>query len=556
MTTPSLLTRLARWRPVLPVEALVLATALAFSVFYNHAAWQRLFGDAGPLAPGNRAVFAALFVGVTAIQFAVLSLLVTRRTVRPVLALLVTCTAFASFFMDHFGAFLDADMLRNVLHTDPPEARELLTPDLGLHLLLYAVLPALLLARVRVAARPPLRALGLRAAAVAGALVVAAAAVFLQFRDVATVVRGHRDVRHLVTPANYLVSLAKVGRDANAAPAGPRVVVGADAHRVVRTGPARKPRLLVLAIGETVRSANFGLSGYARQDTPELARLDPVVFPRVHACGTSTEVSVPCMFAPVGRRDYDEERIAGQESLLHVLARAGYGVAWIDNQSGCKGVCDGLPGERIGGGADPLLCDGERCLDGILRRRLAATVAARRGDLVVVLHMLGNHGPAYSRRYPPEFRRFTPTCESLDLGTCTPQEIVNAYDNAVLYTDHVLAGVVRDLAGMTDRETGLIYVSDHGESLGEKGIYLHGLPYRIAPAEQVEVPMVMWLSPALAQGAGVDLGCLRARAREPAAHDHLFHSVLGLLEVETSAREPGLDLFGGCRRQGPVVASS
>jgi lipid A ethanolaminephosphotransferase len=314
--------------------------------------------------------------------------------------------------------------------------------------------------------------------------------------------------------------------------------------------------LLVLAIGETVRSASFGLSGYARQTTPELSQLDLLVYPRVQACGTSTEVSLPCMFAPIGRRNYDEKRIRNEESLLHVLKRVGFDVKWIDNQSGCKGVCAGLAQERIRGDADPAFCDGERCLDGILLPRLAAALKASSGDLVVVLHMLGNHGPAYSRRYPPEFRKFMPTCESLELSDCSRAEIVNAYDNAVLYTDHVVASIIRYLETQSGRDAGLIYVSDHGESLGESGLYLHGLPYRIAPAVQREVPMLVWLSAGLERGSGLSRDCLQQGETGEVAHDHLFHSVMGLLEEESVVREPSLDLFSRCRGTGgmPLLA--
>jgi len=409
------------------------------------------------------------------------------------------------------------------------------------------VLPIALVMWTRVRVRPVGRAILVRSGAVAAALVVAVAVLAVQYRDVSSLVRGHRDARHLITPTNYLTSLFKISRDAVAAPPGERQAIGLDAHRVVPVAAGRKPTLLVLAIGETVRSANFGLSGYARQTTPELRQLNLLVYPRVQACGTSTEVSLPCMFASVGRRDYDEKRIRNQQSLLHVLKRAGVEVMWVDNQSGCKGVCEGLPQERMGGNFDPALCDGERCLDAILLPRLAAAVQASTGDLVVVLHMLGNHGPAYSRRYPAEFRKFEPTCESAELTDCSPQEIVNAYDNAVLYTDHVLAEIVRYLEAQTDRNAGLIYVSDHGESLGEAGMYLHGLPWRIAPATQREVPMVTWLSAGLEESAGLDDACLREGTRADVSHDHLFHSVLGLMGVETSVREPALDLFARCR---------
>jgi lipid A ethanolaminephosphotransferase len=262
------------------------------------------------------------------------------------------------------------------------------------------------------------------------------------------------------------------------------------------------------------------------------------------------------MFAPIGRRDYDEKRIRNEQSLLHVIRQAGIDVLWIDNQSGCKGVCAGLTQERIGGDADPAFCDGERCLDGIMLPRLAAALQAHPGDLVVVLHMLGNHGPAYSRRYPPEFREFVPTCESLELNDCSTAEIVNAYDNAVLYTDHVLASIIGFLKTQSGRDAGLVYVSDHGESLGEAGMYLHGLPYRIAPAVQRQVPMLVWLSNSLQKDERLDRDCLRRGAAGEVTHDHLFHSVLGLLQVETAIREASLDLFSGCRAPAgaPVLA--
>ena len=536
-----------RWRPAFSVEALILLASLAFAAAYNNSLWKLLFGAADLTAPRMLALFCALFVVVLALQFAGLALLLTRRTVRPVLAALFLCTALASYYMDHYAVFLNKDMLQNILHTDPAEASELLTVSLIPHLLLYAALPIFLIAVTRVAVRPLSRAMLVRAATIGAALVIAALALLVQFRDASSLLRSHRDARHLVTPTNYLAALYKIGRDAVTDPPGPRRPIALDAHRVTVAGGNRKPTLLVLAIGETVRSANFGLSGYARETTPELRQLDLVVYPRVQACGTSTEVSLPCMFAPVGRRDYDEQRIAHEQSLLQVLDRVGYNIVWIDNQSGCKGICEGLISERIPGDADPAFCDGDRCLDGILLSRLAAAVKADKRDLVVVLHMLGNHGPAYSRRYPADSRIFQPTCESLELSECSPAEIVNSYDNAILYSDHVLAGVIHFLQTQPDRDTGLIYVSDHGESLGEAGIYLHGLPYGIAPAVQREVPMLVWLSDGLQGAAGVSRACLRQGSGAAVTHDHLFHSLLGLLRVESAVREASLDLFSRCR---------
>jgi lipid A ethanolaminephosphotransferase len=309
--------------------------------------------------------------------------------------------------------------------------------------------------------------------------------------------------------------------------------------------------VLVLVLGETARAANWQLAGYERETTPRLAALPVVDLGAVQACGTSTETSLPCMFAPVGRRAYDEARIRGQQSLLHVLARAGVAVHWRDNQSGCKGVCDGLPGDRVDARLAPGLCDGQRCLDEGLIADIDARLAQAKGTQIWVLHMLGNHGPSYFRRYPDAFEHFRPACRQDDLRLCSAEEIRNAYDNALRYTDHVLASALARLKAASDRvDSALLYVSDHGESLGEYGLFLHGLPYALAPAVQREVPMLLWGSPGFEQAVGLQPGCLDGAVRAQhgkVAHDHLFHTVLGLLDVRTEVHEPALDLVAPCR---------
>jgi lipid A ethanolaminephosphotransferase len=169
-------------------------------------------------------------------------------------------------------------------------------------------------------------------------------------------------------------------------------------------------------------------------------------------------------------------------------------------------------------------------------------------NTVFVLHMMGNHGPAYFRRYPPEFRRFTPDCATAELRDCTREQVVNAYDNAILYTDHVLAHIVTTLAAESPRlDSAMLYVSDHGESLGEDGLYLHGIPYAIAPSQQTHVPMIVWLSRTMTGSGDVNDRCLKSKVNAPLSHDNLFHSVLGLLDVSTSAYREDRDLFDGCR---------
>ncbi|MEN9627856.1 MAG: hypothetical protein RJA10_1083 [Pseudomonadota bacterium] len=537
--------------PSLSVDSLLLLLCTWFALVPNRSFLQaaltgREWGDASAWGLG-----AALGVGVLALHLLLLAPLASRRTIKPLAALLIVVCAFASFYMQHYGVYLDPSMLRNVLRTDLHEAGELLSPSLLLHLLLHGVLPLLVLWRVQLVQRPWKSALAVRVALVAAALGVLVAALLSVFQPLSSLMRNHKELRYLVTPGNVAWSLAVVaGADAKARNV-PRQPIGLDAKAGPSWATRSKPQLLVLVVGETARAANWQLSGYARATTPQLATLPVVNFKHAVSCGTNTETSVPCLFAPVGRRNYDEAAIRGSESLLHLLARAGVGVTWRDNQSGCKGVCEGLPTQTVQDINPEQWCKDGRCLDEGLLHGLDDMLRQARGTQVLVLHQLGNHGPSYFRRYPPAFARFQPDCRSDDLRTCSREAIVNAYDNALLYTDHVLAQLVRLLQARADTlDSAMLYVSDHGESLGENNLYLHGIPYAVAPDVQRQVPMVMWFSPGFAASRTLDLGCLKARAATPAAHDHVFHTLLGLLDVGTALYAPEWDLSRPCRTLG------
>jgi lipid A ethanolaminephosphotransferase len=536
-----------RWllsRPLLSTEALAFAASLFFALACNYELWHVLVADLHARAR----LLLGVLAFVTALHAFALGLVLTRRTAKPLLTVLFAATAFAAYYVGSYKVYLDPDMVRNVLQTDPKEAGELLVPGLVPPLLGLAVLPIAALWRLRLRERALPRALAMRAAFLAAMLALGAGGALFAFQDLSALARNHREVRYLVTPANYLVSLARVLRASPPGPAKPLQAIGEDAHAAPRAAGAR-PRLLVFVLGETVRAQDWGLDGYLRQTTPRLAAMkDLVNFPDVSACGTSTEVSVPCLFSPYGRRGYDEAKIRGHQSLLHVLQRAGVQVLWRDNQSGCKHVCDGLDFESMADADDPALCNGERCLDDILLSGLPGRIAADGRDRIVVLHQLGNHGPAYYQRYPPAFRRFTPTCDTGQLGDCSRQRIVNSYDNAVLYTDDLLARTIDLLRRQPGYDAALVYVSDHGESLGENGLFLHGVPYAIAPSQQLHVPMVMWFSPGFAHAQGLDLTCLRQAANAPASHDNLFPTILGLFRVRTALYEPRLDLLRRCER--------
>ena len=535
-------------------DQLVLAASLFWALAVNRPFFAAALHAQSGAQGWSWSLVASLALMLAALHVLLLGLVCTRRSAKPILALLAIVAAFALHFMQAYGVVLDPSMLRNALRSDVAETRELLSWRMALDLLLYAGLPIALLACVRVQRRPWRRALVSRAVLLGLALAVFVGALLWQFQPLASLMRNHKEVRYLIAPANALWSLSSVlVADARGA-ARPRQPIGLDAVSGASWTALAKPRVMVIVVGETVRAANWGLNGYVRQTTPRLAQLPVLNFPDTTACGTSTEVSLPCMFAPVGRRNYDESTIRGSESLLHVLARAGATVQWRDNQSGCKGVCDGLPADVLNAANAPGLCQGDRCWDEGLLRGLDERLQRAQGVQVVVLHMLGNHGPSYFRRYPKAFERFTPACQDDNLGNCSKEQIVNAYDNAVLYTDHVLATLIATLeANASKVDAAMLYVSDHGESLGEKGLFLHGMPNAIAPREQTQVPMVLWWTKGFGQSTAIDQPCMQRRAAEPAQHDHLFHTVLGMLDVKTSLYEPRWDLTAACRSAAPAA---
>jgi lipid A ethanolaminephosphotransferase len=536
---------------------LVLLVTLWIATIGNVALW-RAMAALPELSDGRGLAFMVAFgVGVAALTALPLALLAWRWTLKPVLVLFLLAAAGGAFFMVSYGIVIDRTMMINVLLTDSREARDLLSPQLFGVLAVLGVVPALAVWRAPVRWATPGRQAfhNLALALLAVAVVVASAGLF--FRDLSSTMRNHTQLRFLINPLNSFYALAIIGQQPVQRSGVAVLPLGEDAQ-LKPPAPGAKPPLVVMVLGETARADHLGLNGYARDTTPRLARENVASLRNVWSCGTNTAASVPCMFSHLGREAF-ESRDANTEGLVDVLQRAGYAVLWLDNQAGgCKGVCDRVPkvDYKQLHAAAPDLCSGDECFDEVMLRgldeRIAALPAERRArGVVVFMHQMGSHGPAYYKRTPAAHKRFTPECTTNALQQCPREQVVNAYDNTILYTDHFLAQAIdwmrtHDAASAT----ALVYLSDHGESLGENNLYLHGLPYRMAPDVQKRVPWVTWLSPRFEQQSGVTVACLKAKADERASHDHYFHTALGLLGVQTQVYRPQLDLSASCRAAG------
>lgn len=530
---------------------LIGAAALWMALAGNLALWREL-SSLDLVAGARGALFAVACAAV--IFFAIVALLglfAWRATLKPVTILLLLTAGAAAHFMLTYRVVLDTTMVTNVLQTNPGEAADLLGWRLVATLLVLGIVPSVLVWRAPLRGLPWLRRSWQNLALVVGALLACVVVLLAAFQPLSSAMRNHRHLRHLVNPLNVVQALVQIA----AQPLKRNESIVLPLAEDARLGPSHasqaRPPMLVLVVGETARAANFSLNGYARPTTPELAREGVVSFRNAWSCGTSTAASLPCMFSHLGREEFDGRK-NNHETLVDVLQRAGFAVLWIDNQAGCKGNCARIPSVMTTDLKDPALCSGGECYDEIMLKgldeRIAALPAQRRAHgIVLVMHQMGSHGPAYSKRSPPSFKRFMPECTSNVLQDCTSEQLVNAYDNTIAYTDHFLAETVRWLKARQDRvDPALLYVSDHGESLGENNLYLHGLPYAIAPDVQKRVPWISWMSPAMERRRGVDAGCLNARADSRISHDNLFHSALGLMDVQTSVYRRELDVYAGC----------
>ena len=534
----------------------------------NLALW-RSIANLPALAPSQKWILSlALGAAIACACSAILGLLCWGRAAKPVMVVMCWIAAFAGTFMLNYGIAIDASMLVNVMQTDVHEAADLLHWSLFATLGAIAVPPTWWLLRTPLSSNmrwaPLLRQLGamLLAVVAMGAIVLAA------FQPISSAMRNHTQLRFMMNPLSSLYAAGNLvaqrihQRDSTLYPIGEDAKLGAS-----YTSQSQYP-IYVLVVGETGRAGNFGLAGYHRPTTPLLsARHDLAVATNAWSCGTSTAVSVPCMFSHLGRSGQNSSK--RYENLLDVLQRAGLAVLWVDNQSGCKGVCDRVHrADTQANGkatADPAihltpeqsraLCTDGECVDMALMEGLddrinALPAAQRQHGVVLVLHQMGSHGPAYFKRSQAQDKRFMPECTSVSLQSCDQASLVNAYDNSIVATDRMLAALIDWLAHKGERQpTAMIYVADHGESLGENNIYLHGLPYSVAPDVQKHVPWITWLSPLMQARTGVSTACLQQAVGDARiSHDNLFHSMLGLADVQTSLHDAKLDIFSSCAR--------
>ncbi len=425
-------------------------------LFYNFAFFKNLIA-VYPLSLQH-----AVFIGSLAlliISFITLTLLAltSRYTTRPLFIILLLTSSLSSYFMDSYNIVIDSTMLQNTAATNFNETLDLFSFKLLLYILLLGILPSIFIYKVKIKERPLNKELWSKSKLAVISLLIMVSQLLLFGNAYASFFREHKPLRQYTNPLFYLYSTGKYIHQRTKTDYALIYSTGLDAA-IPEDDNERE--LMIFVLGETARADHFSLNGYTKQTNPLLSKQDIISFTNMSSCGTSTAVSVPCIFSRFERTQYNESKSYSTENLLDVMTHAGVHTLWRDNNSDSKGVALRIPYEDFKTPEKNHHCDPE-CRDiGMLDGLQTFINQQPTGDILIVLHQMGNHGPAYYKRYPKSFEKFTPACQSNLLNECSIEEINNAYDNTILYTDYFLAETIKLLKQNNAKfETSMLYIS-------------------------------------------------------------------------------------------------
>jgi lipid A ethanolaminephosphotransferase len=292
--------------------------------------------------------------------------------------------------------------------------------------------------------------------------------------------------------------------------------------------------VVVLVIGESARAENFSLYGYKRNTNPNLKKVKNLVVLKAQSLATYTTASVHSMLS------YKGSTSDNYEVLPNYLHRLGVYVIWRKHNWGAPT----LHVDKVESLSDlKKFCKEKNCNydEELLTDLDKEILSANKNKVFVILHTAGSHGPTYYKKYPKKFEIFKPVCKTVDLKECTHQELINAYDDTILYTDYFLFKTIQTLKKIKDRPVVMIYLSDHGESLGEYGLYLHGTPYYIAPKYQKDIPFLIWMSDMFLKQKNFKIE--KINKNKIYSTKNVFHTVLGAFDINNSIYNKNLDIL-------------
>ena len=513
---------------------LIILTALFFVVFDNIAFFTHSI-DVYGLNGINVIYIISLAIVLFSFIIFLFTLLSSRYTTKPILIFTLMVSSSINYFMNNYNIIVDSDMIRNTLQTNYDESMDLLSIKLILYIVFLGILPSIMVYKTSISYEKSIKKeIFSKLKIVSISLLVIIIILFSFSKFYTSFFREYKPLRYYTNPTYWIYNIGKYVSETYTTNDTTIKVIASDAKIKDTQKP---PKLVILVVGEAARADKFSLNGYNKETNPLLKQEDIINFSNFYSCGTSTAESLPCMFGIYPRDDYSYKKGRYTQNVLDILYKTNdIEIFWRDNNSDSKGVALRLKYKDYKSNKTNTVCDIECRDEGMLVGLDKLIKNKNKKNILIVLHQMGNHGPAYYKRYPKRFEVFTPVCKTNQLEKCTQDEINNAYDNAIIYTDYFLSKTINFLKKYDkEYETSMIYISDHGESLGEHGLYLHGLPYFMAPDEQKHVASVFWSNnKTYYQGIDKD---------RYYSHDYLFHTLLGLFDVETNVYDKKLDLL-------------
>ncbi|HIB97855.1 MAG TPA: phosphoethanolamine--lipid A transferase [Candidatus Thioglobus sp.] len=485
----------------------------------------------------NLAFVVSLFIWLFAFLSIALLLVAYRYSVKPILIFILLASSIVSYFSNNYGTVFNDNMIVNSMETNLAESMDLFSIKLAAYFVMLGILPSVWVYRVTLQDHSFNAQLWRRFRAIVVLIIVFVLVTLAFSKAYTSFARENKQLRLHINPTYFMYAIGKHINNQFESIGTPFVTIGQDAN-IQRSNQTSK--LIIVVAGETARADRFSLNGYKRDTNPLLAQQDVISFEQMSSCGTDTAVSLPCMFSSLTKSDYSHTQGKNMSNVLDILSTAGVEVLWRDNNSSSKSVADRIEYQDYKSNEVNTICDIE-CRDEGMLPGLQSYIDTRQNkDIMIVLHMMGSHGPAYYKRYTKEFEQFTPVCKTNQLNECTNEQINNAYDNTILYTDYFLAKVIELLKNnQKEYKTAMLYMSDHGESLGEKGLYLHGMPYFMAPKEQTHVSSIMWFDDQFSKE--INLHSLQQKSKQAKTHDGMFHTLLGLMNVDTNVYDKKMD---------------
>ncbi len=505
-------------------------------LLYNFSFFSKVFSYY-PVSIKNIINIASLFIVFSSALCIVLTAITYKKTTKPTLIIIIFTSSITAYFMDSYHIIIDSNMIQNSIKTDTGEVFDLLSIKLVIYILLLGLLPSYLIIKTPIIKQKSSSELKSKAKTLSLSLFLSILTIIVLSGFYASFIRENKIIRSYSNPLYPIYSAIKYASSSLQQSNQPFIKISEGSH--ISENDIDKD-LVIFVVGETARYDRFSINGYKKPTNPFLKNDHVISFNNFWSCGTSTAVSVPCMFSEKNRSEYKKN--INRENLLDILAYSGVNVLWLDNNSDSKGVAIRANYKSFKSPDTNSLCNPECRDEGMLVNLQTYINRNPEGDIFIVLHQMGSHGPAYYKRYPKDFERFVPTCQSNQLQTCSEDEINNTYDNTILYTDYFLHQVIELLKNNDDEyETAMLYVSDHGESLGENHIYLHGLPYSLAPNTQTHVPFIVWLGKNFDPKVA-NRDQLNNVKNQEFSHDNLFHTLLKLFEINSPAYNPTMDI--------------